>query len=113
MDSYKVVMTDDAMSMLNDIVDYINYELLNDIAADNVYADALKTVDKLEDLAGSLNHCTNETLAKLGYRKIHFLKHSYVFIYKIYDDTAVIEGTYHDSQDYENRFERELTRRNS
>lgn len=104
MDTYEVLITPDAMSMLDNISDYIGFELQNPGAADAVYLDALSTADELETVAGSLNFCRKKALADHGYRKINLKKHDYVLIYKIYDTIAVVEAVFHQSQDYENTF---------
>ena len=43
----------------------------------------------------------------MGYRKILFLSHDYLFIYRVIGSTAYVEATYHQLQDYENLFRTE------
>lgn len=107
--SYKVVLTDDALSMLNAAVDYVALELQNPMAADAIYTDALDTINELENIAGSLRIIALPSLAALEYRKMLFKRHDYVFIYKLYGITAVIEGVFHQSEDYENKFAKLIT----
>lgn len=47
MDSFDVIISPKALSQLNDYIDYLQYTLLNDQAACNVWQDALKTRDEL------------------------------------------------------------------
>lgn len=104
MDLYNVVLSPTARSQLNRYVDYIQFTLLNEEAADAVLLDALETIDALEVSAGSLAFCNHPVLKSLGYRKILFRKHDYVMIYDIEGTTARIKGIYHLLQDYENLF---------
>ena len=58
MDSYNVEISPYALGQLNRYADYIQYTLLNEGAADEVYTDALETIDALETSAGSLARAT-------------------------------------------------------
>ena len=102
--SFKVITTPKALSQLDEYLDYIQYTLLNDQAANAVWKDALETVNKLENIAGSLQPCDDIDLRELGYYKINFLHHRYVMIYRIDGDVAYVEAIYHQLQDYENTF---------
>lgn len=104
MDSFDVVISPKALSQLNDYVDYLQYTLLNDQAAYNVWKDALETRDQLSKVAGSLKFCTNPQLEKNGYRAIHFMRHRYIMLYRIEGTTAYVDAIYHQLQDYENIF---------
>ena len=105
---YDVIITPDAEQLLNSYIDYIQFTLMNEQAADNVLQDILDTADELERVAGSLPYCKKRSLRNLGYRKINFLRHSYVMLYVIDGNTAYVDAIYHQSQDYENIFESEL-----
>ena len=47
-------------------------------------------------------------LRKYGYRKIKFEKHDFVMIYRIQDGQAIVDGVFHELQDYEGIFTNEL-----
>lgn len=64
MDSFDVIISPKALSQLNDYIDYLQYTLLNDQAACNVWQDALETRDKLSKVAGSLKFCAHPQLKK-------------------------------------------------
>ncbi len=78
--------------------------MLNEHAAKAVWNDALETQDELAKVAGSLKLCEKINLQELGYRKINFLHHRYLMIYRINGTTAYVEAIYHQLQDYENIF---------
>ncbi len=101
---YKVIVSPNALSQLEEYIDYIQFTLINRQAANDVWNDAVETVNKLETVAGSLRKCDDPELKELGCRKIKFLKHNYVMIYRIEDNIAYVEAVYHQFQDYENVF---------
>ena len=105
---YDVIISPKALSQLEEYIDYIQYTLLNDQAAKAVWDDALETRDELAKVAGSLKPCDNKTLQNPGYRKINFLQHRYLMIYRVEDTTAYVEAIYHQLQDYENTFLEDL-----
>ena len=104
MDSFNVITTPKALSLLNDYISYIQYTLMNEQAAKAVWEDAMDTAAELEKVAGSLRPCDDPDLKSLGYRKINFLHHRYVMIYRIDGKNAYVEAIYHQLQDYENIF---------
>ncbi len=63
-----------------------------------------KTKKCLSEVAGSLQLCMNLRLRNLGYRKINFLSHRYFMLYRIEDDTVVVDRIFHELQDYESLF---------
>ena len=53
-------------------------------------------------MADSFGYCKSERLKEMGLHKIRFERHRYVFVYRINKDKVIIEGMYHEMQDYEN-----------
>ncbi len=49
--------------------------------------------------------CRSERLSKLGFHKIHLKKHRYLLVYRVKSDKVIVEGMYHELQDYENTIE--------
>ena len=72
MDLLNVIISPKALSQLNSYINYLQYTLLNDQAAYNVWQDALETREQLSRIAGSLRLCTHPKLKKSGYRSINF-----------------------------------------
>lgn len=99
---YKVVLTSAAKIQFRNIINYLLYELESQQAATNVVDDFDDTVSRLSQVAGSLKLCDDRILRAKGYRTIHFKRHQYLMVYTIDQNTAYIEGIYHDLQDYEN-----------
>lgn len=108
MDLFDVIISPKALSQLNDYIDYLQYTLLNDQAAYDIWQDALETRNHLSKVAGSLKFRTHPQLKKHGYHIIHFMRHRYLMLYRIDGTTAYVDAIYHQLQDYENAFADEL-----
>lgn len=106
--SYKVIIMPPAKRRLNMYVFYTIETLGNRQAAKAILADARETKKRLSMTADSLKICDNPILAKHGYRKIKFAKHKFVMLYRIQDDTVIVDGMFHELQDYEGIFTDEL-----
>ena len=100
--AYKVVLTPDAEEELNQFIRYLLYEKKNEQAASNVLDDFEAMVQSLSRVAGRLKLCDHPRLRALGYRKIHFLTHRYFMLYRMEGDLAVVDGIFHELQDFEN-----------
>jgi len=44
----------------------------------------------------------------MGYRLIHFRRHRYVFLYEVREQIVYVGAVYHELQDYENTFKKEI-----
>ncbi len=104
MDSFNVIISPKALSQLNSYIDYLQYTLLNDQAAFEVWKDAVETRERLASIAGSLKLCNHSVLKKNGYRSINFLRHRYLMLYRIEGSNVYVDAIYHQLQDYEKNF---------
>jgi plasmid stabilization system protein ParE len=107
-----VEITDFALNQLDEYVGYIIEKFKNDQAAKSVLEDARFTKNELLNVADSLKYCEDSKLKELGYKTIHFRKHRYFFVFRIVNETAFIEAVYHDLQDYENIFIKDVVENN-
>lgn len=105
---YKVIIMPPAKRRLDRYVFYTIETLGNRQAAKAILADARETKKRLSMAADSLRICDNPILEKHGYRKIKFAKHKFVMLYRIQDDTVIVDGMFHELQDYEGIFTDEL-----
>ena len=92
MDLFDVIISPKALSQLNDYIDYLQYTLLNDQAAYDIWQDALETRNHLSKVAGNLKFCTHPQLKKHGYHIIHFMRHRYLMLYRIDGTTAYVDA---------------------
>ncbi|MBR1628552.1 MAG: type II toxin-antitoxin system RelE/ParE family toxin [Lachnospiraceae bacterium] len=73
--AYKVVILPKTQMRLERYIAYTKDVLKNPTAAKNIAMDARNTKKRLATIAPTLALCTDEELASLGYRTIHFLFH--------------------------------------
>lgn len=106
--AYKVIVMPPAKRRLDMYVCYTIETLKNRQAAKAILADAKATVRRLSTVADSIKICDAPALAKYGYRKIRFEKHAFVMIYRIQDRQVIVDGMFHELQDYEGIFINEL-----
>lgn len=62
-----------------------------------------QTLQNLQMAAGSLKDCENPKLRERGYKRINFISHRYFRLYRVEGSKAIIDSTFHELQDYENR----------
>jgi plasmid stabilization system protein ParE len=99
---YNVKMSILAEEQYDNILYHISEKFKNRQALNRVMDDYDDTIETLEKSAESFGYCNSERLRRLGFHKIHFRKHKYLFVYRISGDEVIVEGMYHELQDYEN-----------
>jgi len=99
---FKVEVSDLAYGQYDNCLDYIYHTLKNPQAVDSLMQDFDVTIGILEQQADSFAYCRSERLKQLGFHKIHFQRHRYLLVYRIKQDKVIVEGMYHELQDYEN-----------
>lgn len=82
------------------ILMYICNVLNNPQAVENVMNDFDDTIEKLEKMADTFAFCKSKRLKEMGLHKISFAKHRYLFVYRIIGKRVIVEGMYHELQDY-------------
>ena len=102
--AYRVKITPPAKRRLDNYIGYTAVVLKNRQAASSIMEDARQTRERLANNASFVKVCENPVLAKYGYRKFHFQKHSFIMIYRICGDEVIVDGMYHELQDYEALF---------
>lgn len=100
--TYRVIITDIAQDDFDYFLNYIIKKLKNKEAAKSLLDDFENTIKRLEDCAGSLKICDNETMKKYNYRRINFSNHHYFMLYVVENDVATVDRIFHDLQDFEN-----------
>ena len=99
---YKVVVTEEAKRQMKKCLAYIRYNLNNEQAYESLKSDYQDTVLELSKSVGIIAEDTDENLRKREIKRIHFLRHRYVMLYTIEDDTAYIVEIHHELEDYRN-----------
>lgn len=99
---FNVELSELAEQQYDEILSYIANELKNPQALKNVMDDFDDTIEKLEKMADTFGYCNSNRLKKMGLHKIKFARHRYLFVYRVNKSQVIIEGMYHEMQDYEN-----------
>lgn len=99
---FNVELSELAENQYDNILSYIFNEIKNPQALKNVMNDFDDTIEKLEKMADTFGFCKSKRLKEMGLHKIGFAKHRYLFVYRIIDKKVIVEGMYHELQDYEN-----------
>lgn len=102
---FKVELSELAIAQYDKILAYIYQVLKNPQATENLMQDFDDTIGVLESQAENFGYCRSERLRKMGFHKIHFKRHRYLLVYRVKHDTVIVEGMYHELQDYENAIE--------
>ena len=99
---FNVELSELAEQQYDEILSYIANELKNPQTLKNVMDDFDDTIEKLEQMADSFGYCNSNRLREMGLHKIKFARHRYLFVYRVSKTQVIIEGMYHEMQDYEN-----------
>ncbi len=99
---FNVEISELAEIQYDNILSYISNVLNNPQALENVINDFDDTIAKLEKGADIFSFCKSKRLKEMGLHKIKLAKHRYLLVYRIVDKNVIIEGMYHELQDYEN-----------
>ena len=81
---YKINISKTAQKQIEQIIKYISDDLANPSAAANFYNKILERYNRLKDNPFIYALCNEETIQKLGYRKI--VIDNYLMFYKIHED---------------------------
>ena len=99
---FNVELSEMAEQQYDEILSYIANVLKNPQALKNVMDDFDETVERLEKMADSFGYCSSNSLKEMGLHTIKFARHRYLFVYRVNRSQVIIEGMYHEMQDYEN-----------
>ena len=99
---YSVEISELAEEQYDNILDYLANEKKNSQAVSGVINDFDYAVEQLERMAETFGYCQDFRLKLMGFHKLHFKNYRYLFVYRINGSRVIIEGMYHELQDYEN-----------
>ena len=99
---FNVEISELAEEQYDNILDYLANVKKNPQAVNGVIDDFDYAVEQLAKAADTFGYCQDERLKTMEFHKLHFKSHRYLVVYRINGDRVIIEGMYHELQDYEN-----------
>ena len=99
---FNVELSELAETQYDNILSHISNILKNQQALENVINDFDDTIVKLEKMADAFGYCKSKRLKEMGLHKIGFENHRYLLVYRVKGSQVIVEGIYHELQDYEN-----------
>jgi len=99
---YSVEISGLAEKQYDSVLHYLANVKLNLQAVNGVIDDFDYAIEQLERMADTFGYCQDARLRAMGFRKVHFKAHRYLLVYRINDRRVIVEGMYHELQDYEN-----------
>jgi len=99
---YSVEISELAEKQYDSILSYLANVKMNPQAVIGVMDDYDYAIEQLEMMADSFGYCLDKRLREMEFHKLHFRSHRYLFVYRVKENKVVIEGMYHELQDYEN-----------
>ncbi|MBQ4463176.1 MAG: type II toxin-antitoxin system RelE/ParE family toxin [Eubacterium sp.] len=107
MKRYKVSIVPEAKEKMRDYLSYLLFVLRSEQAYYAVKDDYYKTIEKLADIAGSLQEPIELELESRGLKRIHFLNHRYIMLYEVDGEEAVVVYIFHETEDYLNKLDKQ------
>lgn len=101
--TYKVVISDEAVSDLRRYVSYLINVKKNTQAASSLLDDYDVTIATLSTVAGSLKLCESPNMRVRNLRRINFLHHNYSMLYQLDRETAYVTNIFHGLEDADNK----------
>ena len=102
---FSVEISELAEEQYDSILSYLANVKRNPQAVNGVIDDFDHAVELLERMADTFGYCQDERLRVNGFHKIHLKSYRYLLVYRVNGSKVVIEGMYHELQDYENAIE--------
>lgn len=88
MTTYRIVITDPAEKDLNEIIDYIAFELRSSSSAENIIIKISNSISSLEQLPKRHPFVKDERLANLGIRML--IIENYIAFYVVFEKDKVV-----------------------
>lgn len=100
---YKLVITERAEELLDELVYYLVFQLKNEQAASHLIERIGNIYDRLEDNPYQFPESRDRYLQHLGYREAVLADMDYVVIFRIEEYQVYIVGFFHQLENYRNK----------
>jgi plasmid stabilization system protein ParE len=97
---YKVIVTDRAEELLDQLVNYILLKFKNEAAAKHLLDGIEKIYERLENNPEQFADCRDSLLKSKGYKEAVVSDMDYILIFRIDADVVYVLGIFHQSENY-------------
>ncbi len=101
--AYKLIITEHAMELLDELVYHLLYHLRNEQAAKHLLDEIDHIYDRLEDNPYQFPESRDSYLKKKGYREAIVTQMNYTVIFGVNMDSVNVMGVFHQLEDYRNK----------
>ena len=101
--AYKLIVTEYADKLLDNILHYLIYQLKNEQAAVHLLDEMKKIYDRLEENPLQFPISNDTYLASKGYHEAVFGKMNYTIVFGIGADVVNIVGIFHQTENYQKK----------
>ena len=101
--NYKLIITERAEELLDNLVCYLVYQIKNEQAARHLLDSAEQVYSRLEENPFQFPKCRNSYLSQLGYREAVFPGMKYLAIFRVKENNVFIVGVFHELEQYQDK----------
>ena len=98
--AYKLIVTDRADELIDNLTGYLLYRLNNTDAAIRFLNELGKVYNRLNENPFQFSECSDIYLSRKGYRDALLTGMNYRVVYRVEDDFVYIVGVFHVREDY-------------
>lgn len=98
--AYKIIVAKEAALQIENILDYVMYQLKNKTASRNIMLEINSAYTFLSAMPNMFPVANDRHLAANGYRKYILKDYSYVIIYRVVEDEVHVNGVFHMLENY-------------
>ena len=101
--AYKLIITEHAMELLDELVYHLLYHLRNEQAAKHLLDEIDHIYDRLEENPYQFPESRDMYLKKKGYHEAVVTQMNYTVIFSVNKDSVNVIGMFHQLEDYRNK----------
>jgi plasmid stabilization system protein ParE len=101
--AYRLIITERAEELLEQLVKYILYKFRNEQAARHLLDGIEQLYDRLEDNPYQFVDCRDSYLKRKGYKEAVVKDMDYILIFRIEDNVVYVLGIFHQLENYKDK----------
>lgn len=101
--AYKLIITEHAVELLDELVYHVLYHLRNEQAAKHLLDEIEHIYDRLEENPYQFSESRDMYLKKKGYHEAVVTQMNYTVIFSVNKDSVNVIGVFHQLEDYRNK----------